>query len=260
MHIDSSLWIEKNDKGFLGKGRIDLLKQINTHGSLSKAAKAMKMSYKGAWDSLNVMKKLSHEELIISNTGGAGGGGSTLTKKAHQYIKMYELLFDAQQKFLQAIESNTNDFEDLQSFLQRSSLRTSARNQLFGKVTHIQKSRINSILTISINKNLNILASITNTSIDELCIKKGKNVYALIKASWVKIKTEGEQNKDNSNSIVGKIEHISKEDNILEILIVTDEKLFLTSVMEFNEFNALHVKEGDRVIASFRPSDIIIGI
>src|SRR5660397_103903 len=107
MHVDSSLWIEKNNKGFLGKGRIELLKQINKHGSLSQAAKAMKMSYKGAWDSLHEMKKLSTEELIISNSGGAGGGGSTLTKKAHQYIKMYELLYDAQQKFLQAIESNT---------------------------------------------------------------------------------------------------------------------------------------------------------
>ncbi len=71
--LDSSLWIDKNKKGFLGKGRIELLKQIDEQGSLSRAAKAMKMSYKAAWDSLNEMKELSDEELIISNSGGKGG-------------------------------------------------------------------------------------------------------------------------------------------------------------------------------------------
>ena len=103
--LDSSLWIDKDNKGFLGKVRIELLKQIDKHGSLSRAAKAMKMSYKAAWDSLNEMKELSDEELIISNSGGKGGGGSKLTQKAHNYIIIYELLFKTQQDFLKSIDS-----------------------------------------------------------------------------------------------------------------------------------------------------------
>ncbi len=157
MHIDSSLWFDKEKKGFLGKGRIELLKNIDRYGSLSKAAKAMNMSYKAAWDSLNEMKKLSSKKLIISNTGGSGGGGSRLTKSAKEYIKMYELLYKSQQDFLKTIESHTENFTDLQTFLQRSSLRTSARNQLFGKVKQVFRGKISSKISILIDENIEIV-------------------------------------------------------------------------------------------------------
>ena len=253
--LDSSLWIDKDDKGFLGKGRIELLKKIDEHGSLSKAAKSMKMSYKAAWDSLNEMKGLSDEELIVSKSGGKSGGGSKLTQKAHNYIKAYELLFKTQQEFLKSIESYTDDIEELQLFLQRNSLRTSARNQLFGKVKKIQKDKINSTLTISIEKNIEINASITNESTKELGIKKNKNVYALIKASWVDITTEKKE-----NSIQGRITKIKKEQNIVEVQLKINDKLTIISVMDLVKFESLHVKKNQLVYASFRPSDTIIGV
>ncbi len=251
--LDSSLWIDKNKKGFLGKGRIELLKQIDEQGSLSRAAKAMKMSYKAAWDSLNEMKELSDEELIISNSGGKGGGGSKLTQKAHNYIKIYELLYKTQQDFLKSIDEYTDDIDELEQFLQRSSLRTSARNQLFGTVKKIKKAKINTELIIELGDELSIKASITNESVNELGIKKDKKVYALIKASWVKLTLE-----DNENSLKGTIIKIKKEKDLVEVLLKINEKLTLTSVLSLNEFEALHSNKN--VYASFRPSDTIIGI
>lgn len=253
--LDSSLWIDKDNKGFLGKGRIELLKQIDKHGSLSRAAKAMKMSYKAAWDSLNEMKELSDEELIISNSGGKGGGGSKLTQKAHNYIIIYELLFKTQQDFLKSIDSYTDDVDELQLFLQRNSLRTSARNQLFGTVTKIKKSKINSELTIALDNQLSIKASITNDSINELGIKKNKKIYALIKASWVKLTL-----KDDENSLMGTIIEIKKEKELVEVILKINEKLTLASVMNLKEFETLQVNKNEKVYASFRPSDTIIGI
>jgi molybdate transport system regulatory protein len=253
--LDSSLWIDKNDKGFLGKGRIELLKQIDKHGSLSKAAKAMKMSYKAAWDSLNEMKHLSDEELIVSQSGGKSGGGSKLTQKAYNYIKTYELLYNTQQQFLKSIESHTDDVEELQQFLQRNSLRTSARNQLFGTIEKIEKGKINSILTIKIDKNTKLKASITNESIKELGIKKNKKVYALIKASWVEITT-----RQTDNSLQGEIKSIKKEQDIVQIQLYINEKLTITSVMNLDKFDSLHVNKKQKVFASFKPSDTIIGV
>ena len=255
MKLDSSLWIDKDDRGFLGKGRIELLKKIDEYGSLAKAAKAMKMSYKSAWDSLNEMKKLSSEALIISNSGGKGGGGSRLTKKAHHYIKTYELLYKTQQEFLKSIESHTQDIEDLKLFLQRNSLRTSARNQIFGKVQQIQKGQINSLLTIDIDNSLHVKASITNESIKELGIKIDTQVYTLIKASWVKIAS-----KKEDNSIFGTILEIKREKELVEILLKINDKLTITSVMNLSEFESLHVEIENRVFATFRPSDTIIGV
>jgi len=255
LKLDSSLWIDKNDKGFLGKGRIELLKQIDAHGSLSKAAKAMKMSYKAAWDSLNEMKQLSDEGLIISASGGKGGGGSKLTQKAHNYIKIYELLFKTQQKFLKSIESYTDDLDALQLFLQRNSVRTSARNQLFGRITKIETSEINSLLTINIDNSLHVNASITNESVKELGIKINKKVYALIKAPWIKISTT-----QRENSLMGTIINIKKEQNLVEVLLKINKKLTITSIMDLKEFKSLHVELEQNAYASFKPSDSIIGV
>ena len=257
MHIDSSLWLDKNKKGFLGKGRIELLKNIDTYGSLSKAAKAMNMSYKAAWDSLNEMKNLSSKELIISSSGGSGGGGSKLTKNAKEYIKIYELLYQSQQEFLSAIESHTKNFSDLQTFLQRSSLRTSARNQLFGKIEKLEKGSISSKITIAIDKDIKINSSVTNKSIKELGIKKDKSVFVLIKAPWVKISKE---KRETENQIKCTIANIKIEGNLAELTLQASSSLTLISVIQTDKFEALHVKAGDKIIASFEPNDTIIGV
>ena len=44
------IWIETTDGPFLGYGRIELLEKIGELGSLKKAATAMKLSYRQAWD------------------------------------------------------------------------------------------------------------------------------------------------------------------------------------------------------------------
>ncbi len=256
MHIDSSIWLDKNQKGFLGKGRIELLKNIDKYGSLSKAAKEMKMSYKAAWDALNEMKKLSSVNLIISNSGGSGGGGSKLTARAKEYIKIYELLFQTQQKFLKTIESHTENSADLQTFLRRSSLRTSARNQIFGKVTSIQIGSISSTLDILIDENLHINSTITNKSIKELDIKKGKDIYVLIKAPWINILQENTQ----KNQIQCTIDCIKKEKNLVELSLHVSPSLTLISTMNLDDFQLLHVKKNDKVTASFNANNTIIGV
>ncbi len=257
LHIDSSLWLDYDKKGFLGKGRIELLKNIDTYGSLSKAAKAMNMSYKAAWDSLNEMKNLSSKELIISSTGGSGGGGSKLTNSAKEYIEIYELLYKSQQEFLKTIESHTKNFSDLQTFLHRSSLRTSARNQLFGRVKNLEKSSISSKILISIDKNIEISSSITNQSIKELGIKKAKSVFVLIKAPWIKI---SKKKQESENQIECIIKSIKTEGNLVELTLQASHDISLISVMKVEKFGALHVELGEKIIASFEPNDTIIGV
>lgn len=57
--LDGRLWITKDSKNFLGRGRVVLLEQIQKTGSIHAAAKAMKMSYKSAWDAVDAMNNLS---------------------------------------------------------------------------------------------------------------------------------------------------------------------------------------------------------
>jgi len=90
MNVKGSFWIEKDNKSFLGKGRVELLKKIDKYGSISKAAKDMKMSYKAAWDAVDIINKLAKEEAVEKISGGKGGGGTRLTDYGKKLIKTFE--------------------------------------------------------------------------------------------------------------------------------------------------------------------------
>lgn len=115
MRIQSRIWIQKDGKSYLGQGRIELLKYIQSEGSISKAAKKMHMSYKAAWDNLNQIKDLSGMPLIESSNGGVGGGGTSLTLEGRRAIEVFEKLEGVREEFFSLFEG----CEDLQSLDER---------------------------------------------------------------------------------------------------------------------------------------------
>jgi len=88
--IKSRIWIQSSQGVFLGEGRIQLLKAIQQHGSLSKAAKSLRMSYKKAWNLIDAINKTGKEPVVLTNTGGIGGGGSFLTPYGKKMIATFE--------------------------------------------------------------------------------------------------------------------------------------------------------------------------
>ena len=62
--IKSRIWIETNNNVLLGEGRMRLLKAIEKTGSLSKAAKTLKMSYKKAWHLIDTVNKAAKKPVI----------------------------------------------------------------------------------------------------------------------------------------------------------------------------------------------------
>ena len=98
--IKSRIWIEIEGKVFLGEGRIKLLKAIQHTGSLSKAAKALGMSYKKAWNLIDSINKVSKQAVVIKNTGGKGGGGAEVTPYGCDLINSFERINKNCWKFL----------------------------------------------------------------------------------------------------------------------------------------------------------------
>ena len=66
-------------------------------------------------------------------------------------------------------------------------MRISARNTLKGKVKEIVKGAVNSEVTIALPGGEEIVSIITNKSVTDLGLTKGKDVYAVIKASSVMV-------------------------------------------------------------------------
>ena len=83
----------------IGPGKARLLESIRETGSISAAARDMRMSYKRAWVLLDSMNQAFTEPLVAASPGGAGGGGAALTEFGAEVLERYrriQTLADAQ--------------------------------------------------------------------------------------------------------------------------------------------------------------------
>ena len=81
--------IDFDDDRYIGHGRIQLLELIGQHGSLSRAAKAMPMSYKRAWYLMDEFEAMFSDPLIDRRLGGRGGGSAKLTPFGAELVRQY---------------------------------------------------------------------------------------------------------------------------------------------------------------------------
>lgn len=88
--IRSRIWIEVDDTMLLGEGRVSLLRAIDKTGSLTKAAKSLKMSYKKAWSLIDALNKAAKEPVVITSVGGKNGGGARLTPHGKELINVFD--------------------------------------------------------------------------------------------------------------------------------------------------------------------------
>ncbi|GAA4405121.1 LysR family transcriptional regulator [Nibrella viscosa] len=100
LRLNGRIWLE-GDERFMGIGRMELLEHIQQTGSINQAAKAMKMSYKRAWELVHSMNEQSPQPLVITQTGGERGGGALVTPEGEQYLQYYRQLQARFQEFLQ---------------------------------------------------------------------------------------------------------------------------------------------------------------
>src|SRR5208337_3797475 len=80
----------------LGPGKAELLELVQKHGSITKAAREMKMSYMRAWTLIQMMNRCFKTPVVVTQHGGArGGGGATLTETGRKALELYKTM-DAQ--------------------------------------------------------------------------------------------------------------------------------------------------------------------
>jgi len=173
--VKTKLWLVNNkDEPIMGEGKTSLLKAIKEEGSLNKACKKVKISYKHAWLLLKEIEEGAGEPVIIKRRGGKDQG-TFLTEKAISLIEEYSTY---QNILTQTVYDNT--------FWEVIGLKISARNQMKGKVLDIEKGDIVAKIKIQIEP-ATITAVITKEAADVLDIKKNDKVTAVVKATEVMI-------------------------------------------------------------------------
>lgn len=86
------IWIEEEQGPFLGIGRVTLLKGIGETGSITNAAKALRMSYRRAWQLVEDMNQRSAIPLVEKIHGGPKGSGAVLTREGERLVNAFEMV------------------------------------------------------------------------------------------------------------------------------------------------------------------------
>ena len=82
LEIRSKIWIERRGEVVISEWRVELLEAIEATGSLSRAAQALDIPYRTAWERVKATEGEVGFRLLDSESGGSDGGGSHLTAEA----------------------------------------------------------------------------------------------------------------------------------------------------------------------------------
>ncbi len=259
--LTGNLWLNRAENKFLGGDRIHLLEKIDELGSITKAAKEVGISYKTAWDTINMINNLAEKPLVDRLTGGKGGGGTSLTTEGKKVVEQFKTIQEEHRKFLDNLESRLGDTESLYQFFRRISMKVSARNTFSGSVSVITKGAVNAEVTLSLKGGVPLTAVITNGAIDNLGLTVGSEAYAIIKASSVIIGTDLHDAKVSARNIFcGTIAKIVEGPVNTEIDVEVGGGNTISAVITHGSSERLELKVGGHACALFKASSVIIGV
>ena len=261
LEIEGSVWVHKDDHKFLGGDRIRLLEKIAECGSITKAAKVVGISYKTAWDTINMMNNLADRPLVERMTGGKGGGGTYLTSEGKDVIRQFRIIQKEHRKFLANLSERVSDADNLYTFLRRIAMKVSARNVFAGKVASIKKGAVNAEVSLTIKGGAAVTAIVTNGAIDNLGLKEGLAAYAIIKASSIIIGTDLHDARVSARNIFcGTIVKVIEGPVNTEVDLEIGGGNTISAIITHESSNRLELETGGHACALFKASSVILGV
>ncbi|SNY91668.1 molybdate transport system regulatory protein [Cohaesibacter sp. ES.047] len=257
---------------FLGKAgqraseeRFRLLSQIDREGSISAAAKAVGISYKGAWDAVHALNNLFPSPLVVTQPGGRKGGGAFLTEEGRKALQAHQYLTERLAAFWAELEQDMMGSSDRavspSPLLWSFAMRTSARNVFHGIVESVITGAVHSEVALRVSDRTLLTVILTNKSAESLELREGLEAFALIKASApVLMIDEGQTRLSARNQIRGAV--LSVEDGAVnsEVLIDIGDSKVLTVIITKQSVETLAIKPGEPVCAMIKASQIILGV
>lgn len=261
VNVDGAFWLSIGDVAFLGEERIALLEQIDARGSITQAAKALKVSYKAAWDAIDAINNLAPAPLVETATGGRGGGGARLTDEGRRLIGAYRTIAAEYQRFLAGINAALGDSGAALDLLRRLSMRTSARNQFVGQVIAVTARLVDAEVLVALPGGERITAGVTNASVECLGLRPGRRVWALVKAVAVQIGSAPPADAPTGTNILcGTVIQINRGDGPAEVVIALAAGLTVRGVMPEEALDHLGIVEQGPACALFPAAGVILGV
>ena len=243
-----------------GLDRIELLAAIGETGSISAAARAVGMSYKGAWDAIDTMNNLADEPLVTRATGGKHGGGTLLTARGARLVEVFRAIEIEHQRFVQQLGALGNtSMQDLQ-LMRRFMLRTSARNHLSGTVVAVHAGAVNDTIELEVQGGQRLVATVTCESTRSLGLAPGRQAIALIKASSVLLGVPDPTMKLSArNQLHGSVAEVHPGAVNTEVSVNLAGGGVIVAIVTRDSVTALGLESGSDVLAIIKASNVILG-
>jgi len=244
---------------------MDLLGSLESEGSITAAAKAVKLSYKAAWDAIAAMNNLSEAVLVERSVGGKGGGGARLTPQGKRLVATFRAVEAESERFVQRVNRRVRDKSDIAT-LGRMTLLTSARNHFAGRIASITKGAVNDEVELKLPGGNRIVATITRESTQTLGLKKNGEAIALIKSSWIILGVEDESQGAPAmklsarNCLRGIVSRITRGGVNSEVVVDLGAGSSVVAVVTNASAKALGLAPGKPAQAIFKSSSVILGV
>ena len=175
------IWMEGPTGHIVGKGGAAILEAVDRLGSIAKAAKELGMSYKYVWDYLNRMSEAIGSPVVETRRGGRKGGGTRLSEAGRELLRKYKRL----EGFFESVRCDAEGWEAL-------GLKISARNRIRGVVKEVIVNGVAAKVKIEVQGPVTITSLISKEAAEELGLREGDVVEAVIKATEVMVAKQEE--------------------------------------------------------------------
>jgi molybdate transport system regulatory protein len=241
----------------VGPQRLTLLAAIAEHGSIASAARAIGLSYKGAWEAVQALNNLFDHPLVDAKQGGA----ATVTAAGHVVLKAYGAIEEELVALLEKLDRAVAGAGLGSDIVWRMRMRTSARNMLRGKVLTVTDGAVNAEVTLDIGNGLTVTAIVTRESVAELGLAPGREALALIKASFVILVAGGGKVSSSArNHYTGTVTDHQAGAVSDEIAVDIGGGKTIVATVTHESGEKLEFKVGDKAQALIKASHVILAV
>lgn len=257
--VQAALTFLVQGKSKVGADRIALLEAIGQSGSLSSAAKAVGLSYKGAWDAVKTMNNMLAQPVAVTQAGGKHGGETIVTAEGRRVITAFRQMQSELSRFTAQMCQGA-DGDDV-ALLEGFFMRTSARNMLRAQIEAITPGAVNAEVKLKVSDQVHLIAIVTEQSVADLDLCVGGDAIALIKSSFVVLAVDQPGLKLSArNQIKGAIAHVEDGAVNTEVSVDIGGGKTMTAIVTKQSVQDLELAPGLAVVCCVKASHVILAV
>jgi len=139
-------------------------------------------------------------------------------------------------------------------------MKTSARNQLRGKVKAVRNGAVNADVILDLGSGLEIFANITNEAVEDLALMPGRTATALIKSSFILLSPDAGIRISARNRLPGTVVEVMPGTVNAEVKLRLASGTILSAIVTMESVLELGLAVGQPCTALIKSSHVLIAV